>query len=98
MPDRAALLKSVMDLETIWYEFSPYLYAAFGFTALVYSPGSYLLKGSGILLITAVLTILRLRWIYRRALDKKVETAAGYLKQSRDQNQGQLWEEDQLGG
>ena len=86
-----------MDLETLWYEFSPYLYAVFGFTALFYSNGSYLLKGSGILLITAVLTILRLRWIYRRALDSKVETAASFLKQARDQNQGQLWEEDHLG-
>lgn len=86
-----------MDLETLWYEFSPYLYAVFGFTALFYSGGSYLLKGSGILLITAVLTILRLRWKYRRALDSKVETAASFLRQSRDQNQGQLWEEDHLG-
>lgn len=87
-----------MDLETIGYEFSPYLYAVFGFTALFYSPGSYLLKGSGILLMTAVLTILRLRWIYRRALDNKVETAASFQKQGREQNQGQLWEDDQLGG
>lgn len=87
-----------MDLETIWYEFSPYLYAVSGVTALFYSPGSYLLKGSGILLITAVLTILRLRWIYRRALDSKVETAASFMKHGRDQDQGQLWEEDQLTG
>lgn len=86
-----------MDLETIWYEFSPYLYAVFGFTALFYSGGSFLLKGSGLLLITAVLTILRLRWVYRRALDSKVESAANLLKQSHDQNQGQLWEEDQWG-
>lgn len=86
-----------MDLETMWYEFSPYLYAVFGFTALFYSGGSFLLKGSGILLITAVLTILRLRWVYRRALDSKVESAANFLKQSRDQNQGQLWEENHLG-
>ena len=87
-----------MDLETAWYEFSPYLYAVFGFTALFYSGGSYLLKGSGILLITAVLTILRLRWVYRRAMDSQVKTAASILKQGRDQNQGQLWEEEHPGG
>lgn len=86
-----------MDLETIWYEFSPYLYAVFGFTALFYRDGSFLLKGSGVLLITAALTILRLRWVYRRALDSKVESAANLLRQSRDQNQGQLWEEDSPG-
>ena len=87
-----------MDLETAWSELSPYLYAVFGFTALFYSGGSYLLKGSGILLITAVLTILRLRWVYRRAMDNQVKTAASILKQGRDQDQGQLWEEDYPGG
>ncbi len=87
-----------MDLETIWYEFSPYLYAVFGVAALFYGPGNYLLKGSGILLITAVFTILRLRWIYRRALAENVDTAASFMMQDRDQNQGLLWEEDQLSG
>lgn len=87
-----------MDLENMWYEFLPYLYAVCGVVALSYSPGSYLLRGSGVLLITAVLTILRLRWIYRRALYQKVETAANCLKQGGVQDRDPLWEEDQVRG
>ncbi len=87
-----------MDLENIWYEFSPYLYAVCGIVALSYSPGSYLLKGSGILLTTAVLTILRLRWIYRLALYREMETATNVLKQGGGQDQDLLWEEGPVRG
>ena len=43
-----------MKIETAWYEFSPYIYAAGGITAILYSPGSLLLKASGFLLFFAL--------------------------------------------
>ena len=86
-----------MDLESLWYEFSPYLYAVFGVGAVFYGPGSLLLKGSGILLVAAALTIVRLRWVYRRALFREVQSAADF-KESRDRNQGELWGEEPLSG
>ncbi len=87
-----------MDLETLWYELSPYLYAVCGVFSLSYGSASWLLKGSGILLIIAALTIVRLRWVYRRALYLNIENAASALKQARDQDQGLLWEEERQGG
>ena len=83
-----------MDLENLWYELSPYVYAVFGFVVMFHNPASNLLKASGLLLIAAALTIIRLRWVYRRAVDLTVETTADFMKQSRDKNQGLLWEED----
>ena len=61
-----------MDLETIWYEFSPYLYAVAG-VASILSSGSTLRLVSGALLLAAAVTIFRLRWTYRRKLDRKVQ-------------------------
>ena len=78
--------KKHMDIESAWYEFSPYLYAVGGTVAIFYSNGSFLLKGSGFLLITAVFTILRMRWVYRRALDRKTESALEALMQNADEN------------
>lgn len=63
-----------MDLETVWYEFSPYVYAAAGL-ASVLSTHSTVGIVSGVLLIAAAATIFRLRWIYRRKLDQKVDKA-----------------------
>ncbi|MGI9024021.1 MAG: hypothetical protein ACR2GP_00250 [Burkholderiaceae bacterium] len=87
-----------MDLETLWYEISPYLYAVCGLFLLSYGSASGLLKVSGILLIIAALTIVRLRWVYRRALYLNIESVASSPQPARDQNQGQLWEEEPLGG
>lgn len=56
-----------MNAENAWYELSPYLYALGGLLAYVHTPTSILLKLSGILLVLAALTILRLRWRYRSA-------------------------------
>jgi len=64
-----------MKIETAWYEFSPYIYAAGGITAILYSPGSLLLKASGFLLFFAVITILGLRWLYRSDLPQKTDCA-----------------------
>lgn len=61
-----------MDLETLWYEFSPYLYAVAG-VASILSTRSTVGIVSGLLLLAASGTILRLRWNYRRKLDRKVE-------------------------
>ena len=55
-----------MDLETIRYELLPYLYGAGGIVALSTTPGSLLLKSSGVLLVGAALITIRLRWVYRR--------------------------------
>lgn len=65
-----------MDLEQVWYEAFPYLYGVGGLVALFFQPGSFLLKLSGGLLIVAALTILRLRWVYRRKLFEQAETPA----------------------
>ncbi len=65
-----------MDLETIWYEAFPYLYGIGGVVAILIRPGSLLLKISGALLIVAALTILRLRWVYRRAQFRNAPTTS----------------------
>jgi hypothetical protein len=54
-----------MDYETIWYETSPYLYTFAGIGAAL-STDVQFGKISGILLLVAALTIIRLRWRSRR--------------------------------
>ena len=54
-----------MSLADIWYETSPYLYALLGTVVLFGSEGT-LAKLSGGLLVVAAITILRMRWTYRR--------------------------------
>lgn len=53
-----------MDLESIWYETAPYAYVFAGIYAA--SAESRLATVSGALLVIAAVTILRLRWSYRR--------------------------------
>ena len=57
-----------MKIETAWYEFSPYIFVGGGIAAMLYSPGSILLKLSGLLLFFVAITIFGLRWIYRHRL------------------------------
>lgn len=59
-----------MDLESIWYEFSPYLYALAGAVSVL-TTNSKLSVFSGILLLAASATILRLRWLHRHKPDLK---------------------------
>ena len=54
-----------MDLETLWYEISPYVYTASGVIALA-AADARMGQLSGALLLAAALTIIRLRWINRR--------------------------------
>jgi uncharacterized membrane protein (UPF0136 family) len=54
-----------MDLETIWYECSPYLYLAGGVATILKSDSRVGLV-SGVLLIAAAATILRLRYVHRK--------------------------------
>ena len=61
-----------MDLETMWYEFSPYVYAIAGVMSIL-NLKSGLSITSGMLLLGAAVTILRLRWINRRENDRKVK-------------------------
>ena len=75
-----------MDLEQVWYEAFPYVYGAGGAVALLFQPGSFLLKVSGGLLIVAAVTILRLRWVYRRAAFDRMPTAASMQSQALDED------------
>lgn len=53
-----------MTFERLWYESSPYLYAATGFATAAHAT-NLLMKGSGIVLLATSLTVVGLRWIYR---------------------------------
>ena len=52
-----------MDLESIWYETAPYAYVLAG--SYFASTESRLATVSGLLLVAAAVTIIRLRWSYR---------------------------------
>lgn len=54
-----------MDLETIWYEVSPYVYTISGVLALA-TADARIGQVSGALLLGAAVTIIRLRWVNRR--------------------------------
>ena len=56
-----------MDIESLWYEAFPFFYGISGVVAFLIKPESTLLRISGALLVVAAITILRLRWVYRRA-------------------------------
>jgi hypothetical protein len=55
-----------MNFERAWYEGSPYLYATTGALSALRSDGSWLMNGSALALFCAAVTIIGLRWIYRR--------------------------------
>jgi hypothetical protein len=55
-----------MNIERAWYETSPYLYATTGALSAWRSDGSWLMNGSALALFCAAVTIIGLRWIYRR--------------------------------
>jgi hypothetical protein len=61
-----------MDLETLWYEISPYIYFIIGAGSIFFGP-TYFAKLPGGLLIIAALTIIRLRWLHRRLEDEKIK-------------------------
>ncbi len=61
-----------MSIEPIWYEYSPYVYAAGGAFSLS-NYGSYVAIVSGVLLIVASLTILRMRRVYRKNKAEQLE-------------------------
>jgi hypothetical protein len=63
-----------MDLETICYEFAPYIYALGGLISVL-NTKSTLSIVSGLLLLAAAATIIKLRWTYRRKMDQKVDKA-----------------------
>ena len=68
-----------MDFETVWYESFPYVYGIGGLVALALPSGSGLLRGSGILLVAASLTILRMRWLNRREEFRRTPKASDVL-------------------
>ncbi|MBK4736142.1 hypothetical protein [Noviherbaspirillum pedocola] len=63
-----------MDLETCWYEVSPYMYIAGG-TASIFYAEAPMARLPGLLLIAAAATIIRLRWRHRRAEVAKIPRA-----------------------
>lgn len=60
-----------MNIEAIWYEYSPFVYATAGIFS-VSNYGSIISIVSGFLLIAAALTILRMRWVYRKKRAEQV--------------------------
>lgn len=63
-----------MNIETWWYELSPYLYVIVGLISIAFS-STYLAMMPGCLLLIAAGTIVRMRWKHRRAQDAKVKRA-----------------------
>ncbi len=61
-----------MNIEPIWYEYSPYVYAAGGVASLS-NYGSYIAIASGVMLIVASGTILRMRIVYRKKKAEQLE-------------------------
>ena len=54
-----------MNIEATWYENSPYVYVVGGVVSIS-NYGSTIAIASGVLLLGAALTILRMRWRYRK--------------------------------
>jgi hypothetical protein len=54
-----------MDLETVWYEVSPYVYTISGLCVVAMAEAA-MGRYSGALLLAAAVTIIRLRWVNRR--------------------------------
>lgn len=61
-----------MDIEAVWYEGSPYVYAAAGIGSLT-NYHSYIAIMSGVVLLIASATILKMRWTYRTMQAEKRE-------------------------
>jgi hypothetical protein len=61
-----------MDIEAAWYEASPYVYAVAGFGSLTNYHSSIAIV-SGVILLIAAGTILKMRWTYRRVQAEKRE-------------------------
>ena len=59
-----------MRFERTWYEVNPYVYTAFSTATILYPPGSLLMKGSGFVMLFAAMTIIGLRWMYRRDVEE----------------------------
>ncbi len=62
-----------MKLETTWYECSPYIYMVGGLVCLL-KANSGISFMSGLLLIAAAGTIMRLRWYYRKVHHQTTST------------------------
>jgi hypothetical protein len=61
-----------MDIEAAWYEASPYVYAVAGFGSLS-NFHSYIAVFSGVILLIASGTILKMRFTYRKMQAEKRE-------------------------
>lgn len=88
----------MMNLEAIWYEYSPYVYAAAGAISIsnVHTAIGLI---SGVMLLIAAATILRMRWMYRRnaALqDERDERMKRVAKRKLEKPTITLADEDEL--
>lgn len=54
-----------MDIEAIWYEYSPYIYLVVG-AIVIFNVESRLGMASGSVLVATAAVIMRLRWRYRQ--------------------------------
>lgn len=55
-----------LDMETVWYEISPYIYTLSGLSVIAMADAG-MGRYSGALLLIAAATIIRLRWVHRRS-------------------------------
>jgi hypothetical protein len=86
-----------MNIEPIWYEYSPYVYAAGGLVSIS-NYRSYVAIASGVMLLAAAGTILRMRWVYRKnkALEREREERVKRVTQRKRMKQTTLIIEDDL--
>ena len=61
-----------MDFETMWYEYTPYLYAIAGIISILYV-GSIIGISLGVLLVAGSGSVIIMRVNYRRKQSAKVE-------------------------
>ena len=86
-----------MNIEATWYEYSPYVYVAGGFVSIA-NYGSYVAIASGVMLLAAAGTILRMRWVYRKnkAREREREERVKRVTQRKKMKQTTLIIEDDL--
>ena len=86
-----------MNIEATWYEYSPYVYAIGGVVSIS-NYGSLIAIASGVMLLAAAITILRMRWVYRKnkALEREREERARRVTQRKKMKQTTIIIEDDL--
>lgn len=82
-----------MNIEETWYEGSPYVYAVAG-TVSLSNYGSYIAIASGVMLLVASGTILKLRWTYRGKQGEQRDRDERMKRVLRRKKQKKIFEEE----